>query len=140
MKASTSLQSSVWSNISAKNQAVYQREVSHLLSTDEQLSLDVLCQSRARLSCLFGIVLVPLFCGLDYIVARQHVEFFFFLRMINTAESLVIFFMLLSFKTLSASLVNGLASLYFLSITFMIAYMCRVLGIVTGKQIGRAHV
>lgn len=86
------------------------------------------CHYRAKLSCLFGITLVPLFCGLDYVVARPHFEFFLFLRLLNTVENLIIFAILFFFKSLSLRTINTLTSLYFCSIALMIAYMCQILG------------
>jgi two-component system sensor histidine kinase PhcS len=41
--------------------------------------------SKTRLGCFLGIVMVPLFCGLDYYVYPRHVFSFFLLRLLCSA-------------------------------------------------------
>lgn len=93
-----------------------------------QAETQQLCHYRAKLCMFFGITLVPIFSGLDYVVAPLHGAYFLSIRLVNTLESLLIFFLFLIFKKLSLRKINLLTSLYFSSIGVMIAYMCRILG------------
>jgi signal transduction histidine kinase len=87
-----------------------------------------LCHSRAKLLLIFGITLVPLFNGLDYVVAKEYFWQFFYLRLINTIENIILFLILVFHKNLSLGKVNLIGSLFCCSVGPMIAYMCRFLG------------
>ena len=83
---------------------------------------------RARVAIVFGVILVPLFYGLDNFIAPEHAKHFLLLRLIQTLESVAIFLTLCKLKDMSFKKVIFFSSLYFDSLAFMIAYMCRLLG------------
>ena len=87
-----------------------------------------LLRARGKLSCLFGITLVPIFSILDYVFVPALWLPFLLLRAANTAENVLIFILIHAGKNLSARTINWFMTLYFTSIGIMIAYMCRRMG------------
>jgi signal transduction histidine kinase len=87
-----------------------------------------LLRARGKLSCMFGITLVPIFSILDYVFV-PHLWFpFFLLRAANTLQNIALYTTLDLGKNLSARKLNWLMTFYFCSIGIMIAYMCRRMG------------
>lgn len=81
-----------------------------------------------KLAILMGIIFVPLFLGLDYVVATPWVREFAFLRGINTVENLTLLTLLQFVKIPSFRKLNLLIVFYFCSIGIMIAWMCYQMG------------
>ncbi len=88
-----------------------------------------LCLVRGKITVAFCIFLVPLFYGLDYVLAPDQRGFFLFLRLLNTVENLFLFGLLYVLGTrFSMRAVNGVMSICLGSLGLMIAIMCRLLG------------
>ncbi len=87
-----------------------------------------LSRSRGKLACFFGISLVPIFVGLDFVLVPQVAPTFAALRGINTVQNVLIFLVLQYAKSLSLRQLNLLVTFYFCSIGIMIAYMCFLMG------------
>ena len=86
------------------------------------------CHFRARLVIIVGNTLVPIFYGLDHILAPAYASSFLKVRLLNTFLSLFLLGYFFISKNLSLKKINILTSIYCCSLGLMIAYMCSLLG------------
>ena len=86
----------------------------------------VLLYQRVLAVLLVGIILIPFFSVLDYVVAREHFTLFFFYRIACSASLLIL--LLLYFTEFGKNHAYGLVTVAYIIAAFTISMMCIKMG------------